>query len=180
MRILVDMDAVIVDFGKGFELAWRQLYPSLNIEIHGRDSFYIAQHEPYETQVKVFKTINSAGFFESLEPIEGAKQALNLLHEMGHEVCIVTSPGLNYKHAPSEKFAWVKKHYSEYFLKGLTITNSKYLVNGDILIDDKPVVKSEDLASWEHVLFDCSYNRNSDKKRLNWDNYLDVINSIKV
>ncbi|MCT7149596.1 hypothetical protein M1196_23400, partial [Salmonella enterica subsp. enterica serovar Oranienburg] len=61
----------------------------------------------------------------------------------------------------------------------MIITTDKTLVRGDILIDDKPVISGElpeystgtnHARSWEHVIFDQSYNRHITNRRriLDW------------
>jgi len=52
----------------------------------------------------------------------------------------------------------------------------KTLIIGDILIDDKPEIKGISTPNWEHIIFDQPYNKNiTNKKRINWDNFKEVL-----
>jgi len=53
------------------------------------------------------------------------------------------------------------------------------MIRGDILIDDNPKILHEDKASWEHVLYDKSYNKDiKDKRRLTWQNWHEVLTEL--
>merc|ERR1711924_319884 len=54
-------------------------------------------------------------------------------------------------------------YHAEGFFAGLP--SDKTLVRGDLLIDDKPRVGGQErLPSWEHVVFDAPYNRDTAHK----------------
>ncbi len=95
---------------------------------------------------------------------------------MGHKVFILTSPGVSFPYAPSEKYRWVSKHFGNRMLEWLIMTPAKPIVHGDILIDDRPEILFEDMADWEHVLYDKSYNQDiATKRRLTWENWREVL-----
>ena len=177
MIILIDMDEVISDFEGGLRDIWEQKYPHTPLFKGGvRDTFYIGSGDDQGRSELVFKIIHSEGFFESLKPIQGAKEAIDEMHALGHYVFIVTSPGVSYPNAASEKYRWIEKHFGQYMLERLIITPAKQMVKGDFLIDDRPEFAYADYAEWEHVLYDRSYNKHIDgKRRLQWDTWKEVL-----
>ena len=67
-------------------------------------------------------------------------------------------------------FGWTKK---------IILTKEKAMVRGDILIDDKPKIKNEDKALWEHIFYDKPYNREIEgKRRLTWKNWKQILTEL--
>ncbi|MDO8264840.1 MAG: 5'-3'-deoxyribonucleotidase, partial [Candidatus Parcubacteria bacterium] len=61
--------------------------------------------------------------------------------------------------------------------KRIILSRDKTLIRGNFLIDDRPEIKGSSIPEWEHIIFDCSYNRNvTNKKRLTWENWREVLN----
>lgn len=175
LRILVDMDQVLCDFESSFLEKYQQKYPNEQfIPLNDRSTFYIAdQYEKLGKGVadKARSIWNAEGFFLALPPIEGAIEAVKEMSKMEDvDVFICTSPLTFYKYCLQEKFQWVEKHLGEDWINRLVITKDKTVVNGDVLIDDRPRIwGSCDPPSWKQVLFSTPYNRSIDlqgRKRL--------------
>jgi len=77
------------------------------------------------------------GFFENLEPIDGAIDAFKQLSEKYDCYFLSTAPWSNIN-APSEKRVWVEKHLGDYAFKKLILSHNKGLLKGEFLIDDRP------------------------------------------
>ena len=170
------MDGVITDFEARLQQVWDEKHPDQPMNFLGRKTFYAGSDEDTSIGEQVQKIIHEPGFFAALEPIEGALEAMYTMIDDGHDVFIVTSAGISYPSAASEKYLWVEQHLHKSFLAHLIITPSKFTIEGDILIDDKPEVYREEEATWEHVLYDASYNRQvKGKRRLTWSNWQDVV-----
>lgn len=178
MRILVDMDGVIVDFEKRFFDRWRFLHPEKPyIDLRTRTLFYIKDEYPKEYREFVKAIQEEQGFFENMEPIPGGIEALHEMKEQGHQVFICTSPLTKYENCVGEKFAWVDKHLGRKWVPRVVLTSDKTIVQGDVLIDDRPeIVGVEKHPAWEHILYDQSYNRNVEgRRRLTWENWKEVL-----
>lgn len=91
------------------------------------------------------------GFFENLEPIDGAVEAFKQLSQYYDCHFLTTAPWSN-TNAGSEKRIWVEKHLGEYAFKKLTTTHHKGLLKGDYLIDDRIANGVEDFEG-EHIHF---------------------------
>ena len=178
MRILIDLDDTIADFQGRLAQLYNENNPNKPFDVAKRKDFYLGRGDTEHLVDDTWHLMRGIGFFLSLDPIKGAVEAVNHLQNK-HEVYIVTSAGTTFPLAPTEKYQWVEREFGIKMLNNLVITRAKYLVDGDILIDDKPFHEDEDKASWQHVVFDQPYNRHLKNTRLNWSNYPDVINSLK-
>ena len=100
-----------------------------------------------------------AVFFSSLEPVEGARDALISLQHSGAEVMICSSVPWGSQTGASEKIWWVRKFLGRRFTERVILTNDKTVVGGTILVDDKPVVTGlRKHPTWQQVYFDRPYN----------------------
>lgn len=179
MRILVDMDGVLSDFDGEFLKRWRERYPDkFYVPIKDRRTFYVKEQYPDELKPLAAEIIRQPGFFRDMMPIDGGKDALEEMKSMGHEVFICTSPLSTYKNCVLEKFEWVDRMLGSNWVNNIILTKDKTLVKADYLIDDKPKITGvENTPSWEHILYDCTYNRDVNKRRLTWENWKDVLDS---
>jgi len=177
MIILVDMDDVLVEFEKKIIELIIERYPEKkDLFKEERSNFKLT--EEYPEFKELIKEIESQkGLTENLEPVKGSEKALKEMRKLGHEVFICTSPLTNYKNNVSEKYKWVEKNFGEEWTKKIILTKDKTLIKGDILIDDNPEINGLKEPEWEQVIFDRPYNRHiKNKKRLNWDNWKEVLN----
>lgn len=77
------------------------------------------------------------GFFQKLEPIVGAVEALQWLRvQHGVEVFILTAPSVHNPLCYTEKRLWVEEHLGFEWVHQLIISPHKGLFKGDYLIDD--------------------------------------------
>ena len=76
------------------------------------------------------------GFFTSLEPIKDAIEVVNCMRER-FDVYILTRPSVFNPLCYTEKRIWVENNFDLEFCKKLIICYDKFLLKGDILIDDK-------------------------------------------
>lgn len=181
-RVLVDMDGVLADFDKRLVELWRQKWPNDPAEkILERETFEIADMQDFTDNVdeKLKEIYLAKGFYESLKPIMNGlgSIALKQMVSFGHEVYILTSAGSKAMYAPTEKFIWVRDNMGPEWVSKVIVSKDKHVVDGDILIDDKPNPNGEEKgAKWEHVIYDQSFNRSVDgKRRITWENWKDVL-----
>lgn len=177
MRILVDMDGVIVDFEKGFLEKWKKVHLDKPfIPLEERTVCKVKDQYAPELRQLVSGIYHAPGFFRELEPVPGSLEALTAMQELGIEVFICSSPLSEYRNCVLEKFEWVDQHLGKEWVKKVVLTKDKTLVRADVLVDDNPVIKGIDTPCWEHVLYDQPYNRtNTDKRRLTWKTWRSVL-----
>lgn len=138
MRILVDMDGVVVD-----------LMPAWVADLNRRSDYRPGEagfktpaeitrwaiHEffPALGRAEVYAPLSDYDFMRNLSPVADAPETLKALHEAGHEIVIVTSC----KHAQRAKRDWLEEHLPWLDRdKKLVITGGKELIPGDVFIDD--------------------------------------------
>ena len=177
MRILVDMDGVIADFDGEFLKRWQERHPDKPyVPFEERKSFYVRDSYPDILKPLVTEILLEPSFFRDMMPMNGAKEALLEMEQMGHEVFICTSPLSTYQNCVLEKYEWVEKFLGTGWVSRIILTKDKTLVRGDILIDDKPEITGvESTPSWEHIVYDRPYNRDVKKRRLTWENWKEVL-----
>jgi len=178
--ILVDMDDVLAQFEKAFLERWRDLYPQLPyVPLDQRAVFSIEKQYAAEHRDKIHGIIRAPGFFLGLEPVPGGLEAMRRMSDAGHSVFICTSPVSDCVTCPMEKTEWVFRHLGPDFVKRLILSGDKSMVRGDFLIDDRPDADTAGVMMpiWEHVLFDCPYNRQvAGKRRLtDWPDWPRVL-----
>lgn len=108
------------------------------------------------------------GFCSMIPPYAGAREGVDALREVA-DVYAVTAPMWSSPTWQGERTEWLVKHFA-FDRKDVVSTHAKYLVAGDVLVDDKP----ETVAKWRQwgritgrghtglgVLWDRPYNRNT-------------------
>ncbi|WP_066800682.1 5' nucleotidase, NT5C type [Moraxella oblonga] len=166
MLILIDQDNVLANFDKGMVDCFCKQFPHLPLNKE-RTKFYWA--DDYPEYANYFSQIyTTKGFFEHLEPMNGAIDAIKALLAFGHDVRICTSPISDYRHCVNEKFIWVEKHLGFDWTKRLILTKDKSWVRGDILIDDKPIITGSLTPTWTHWHYLHSYNAHLPNKKVVW------------
>ena len=179
--ILVDMDGVLADFDSGFIAIWKERHPNKPyIPADQRTTFYSTDQYPLRHRPLVWNIMRESGFFTKLPPIEGAIKGVKDLARSGFEVFFCSSPLIPNRTSASDKYSWIGKHFGRKWLSKLILAPDKTLVDGAILIDDRPEIKGVRKPTWEHVLYDQPYNREvKERRRLSWANWRDVLLPLK-
>jgi 5'-nucleotidase len=177
MLILIDQDGPLADFETGFLDIWREKYPDeFYIPVDQRTAFYIRDQYPEKFKKQIDEIYNAPGFYRNLPPTPGCVEALTNMIELGFDVRICTAPLSRYENCVLEKYQWVEKHLGREFTRRIILTKDKTIVRGNYLIDDKPSIEGSHTPEWEHIIFDCSYNRERiENKRLNWSNWREIL-----
>jgi 5'-nucleotidase len=177
MLILIDQDGVLADFENAFVAAWRQAHPDIPpVEFEDRRSFHILDDYAPELRARAEALYTAPGFIRNLPPVAGALDAVRELADLGLDVRICSSPLRQYENCVAEKYHWVERHLGRDWTQRLILTRDKTLVQGDILIDDRPRIEGALRPRWRHIVYDAPYNREiTDRPRLSWSNWRDVL-----
>lgn len=179
MLILLDQDGVLADFEHAFLDAWRIRYPDIPpVEFENRKSFHILEDYPPELRSRAEAIYTAPGFIRNLPPVPGAIEAARELIELGMDVRICSSPLHQYENCVAEKYHWVERQFGREWTQRLILTRDKTLIQGDILIDDRPDIEGAMRPRWRHIVYDAPYNRQiADRPRLSWSNWRNVLGS---
>lgn len=154
--VYIDMDGVIVDFGKAIK-DWFEKHPHLE--------------ERYKTHPDHIQ-----GLFRIAPPIKGAVEAIKKLHNSGkYELFIATSAPWGNPQSLTDKRFWLEDYFDNIFHKRLFTTHRKDLLMGDYLIDDR---LKNGAGEFKGKLLRFGYdweNNNSPNEYPDWDSILDYL-----
>lgn len=136
LRVVLDADAILADFMGGL---WEAIYKDCGVEgdtalVTGWDKIDAGLARPLPLGRKAADYFLAPGFFLGLKPLPGAITAVKALLADGHEVVVATTPCS--PHSASEKIQWFAKHFPFLDQKNIFIGHKKYMIQGDVLVDD--------------------------------------------
>lgn len=132
MKVLIDMDGIIVDlWGPWFGHYEARTGEAIPIESVTAWDLPGVQHRDV-----LFKMLSEPGFYQGLPAYPGAVEGVRKLVDAGDEVYILSAaPSVT---SWSEKAWWVENHLPFVKQKNIILTHAKELVHGDVLFDDGP------------------------------------------
>lgn len=160
LRVLVDMDGVIANWGKQWDLVLDKFWPESRVPRHAEQTTFDlkAGLDAYDRDV-VNMVMDHPNFYRDIEPMPGAADALNAMLDLGYIVHVCSTPWLSNRTCLQDKAEWLDRHIGPGWSRRAIFTSDKTVVGGDILIDDKPQITGSVQPTWEHVIFDQPYNR---------------------
>jgi len=153
--IYIDMDGVLVNFNKSIKDFFIK-YPYLE--------------ERYKTNPDHIQ-----GLFRNCEPIDGAIDAVNKLHESGkYDLFIATSAPWGNPMSAMDKRFWIEDHFGNLFHKKMFVTHRKDLLLGDYLIDDR-IKNGAGEFSGELLQFGVNWENGKEGAYPTWKSILDYL-----
>lgn len=157
MRILVDMDGILVDL----LTKWLRVYNEENdclLRHEDIKTFDVHRYVAIKPSA-MYDIIKRPGFFDDLEPHDGAIDALHQLKSMGHDVIICSSPAG--PDSARAKYEWVERHLG-WNRRRVVLQHDKWNQAGDLIIDDKPSTLEEFGRQGRYTItIDHPYNRDA-------------------
>lgn len=181
MLILVDMDGVLADHENKLIQRYRERFPDAPYpRLEDRTTWELTDGYPADKHDAVWEIFSGEGFFADLDPMPGAIEAFRDMAADGHDLVICSAPLVRSRWCESEKRHWIEQHLGTGTARDLVLTHDKTLVQGDVLIDDKPAIVGRRIPTWRHVLVDQGYNRDVELPRIarDWSNWRDVLGRI--
>ena len=174
MKILIDMDEVVVDLLGKWGDAYNKLYNDCVTHKYLFRDWDC--HNRAKCGNKIYDIIKQPGFFEDLPAKEGAIEYIRSMEDP----YLITSCSKCGEIAKG-KFIWVEKYMPFFDRDNLIITNKKSMVAGDVLIDDRE--KHLFYHPCKHKLLMDSYHNQhcTDYKRVyNWKEIMDELSMLQV
>lgn len=124
---------------------------------------YIRQKK-IEPEIKYPQSVPN--FFENLEPLPGAIEAVNKLRQDSRfDVYVLSAPSTRNPLSYTEKRIWIEKHFDYNFAERLILSSNKALLKGDLLIDDYESGKGQENFEGNLIVF-------GSKSYPDWDSVL--------
>lgn len=160
--VLVDMDGVLADF----ETPNNRIVETFGARvISERSDFYYADSYRQNTRLleMIYLENRRCGFFREFPVVDGALEGWQRILDAGFRPRVCSSPLENHETVVAEKKAWLKEYFAPYFgdwvVDSAIFSRDKSGYNACAMIDDRPTLRNSEAARWQHVVFDCSYNR---------------------
>lgn len=146
LTILLDVDDVTAQFRKRFfEIANEEMGTNYTIDDLSMD--WDCDHLLFtseESRSRVWNVVFSRGFAETLELTPGVGDVIESLASR-HEVVFLTHQCEKSETWVVDRTRWIEKHFGVVLASRTVFTSQKYLVDGDIFVDDRP----HHLTSWQ-------------------------------
>lgn len=157
MRVAIDVDDVVLELMD----SWLEVYNEKTGTAFSKDQMlnWDLTKNGLDTTAYDILSQHAEKIYSRVYPIEGAQQAVRLIHNSGYEVVYITAAvakTLDAKVDALERFGFLRKGRT--IDDRLIVTGRKNLIDADILIDDKP----ENIIRWPYprkgILFTQPWN----------------------
>ena len=160
MIILVDMDDTIEHLLVPW-LDWLNARYGKNVRESDVVSWDMRVAYPDLTLDEIFEVLDEDAFWETVPPIDGAREGLEYLIERGHRIYIVTSTPVRSVRAKMERVLF--RYFPFLNWNQVIITSNKQMLKADVMIDDG--YHNLVGGAYRKILVDAPYNRGFDEKK---------------
>ena len=154
MRVLVDMDEVLVDL-LGYICDVYNSETGNNLSKENFHCWNLNGCLPLWSKERLDRFFKEDNVFHKLKPINKAVVGFKHLIE-NFDTYIVSSA---YPETAHGKSLWLSKYFPEFDQRRVFYCNKKYMVDGDVLIDDGPHNIEDFRKKGKVIIFDMPYNR---------------------
>ena len=181
MTILVDMDDTIEQLLKALVKRANERFHR-NATLDDVTDWSIVCAYPGIEKQQILDFMREPDFWEDVEPVPGAAEALKHFMDEGHEVYIVTATESEHVAGKMERVLF--RYFPFLSWKQVIVTSRKQMIRGDVLIDDG--IHNLEGGAYRKILYTAPYNRDYDAKgngmiRVhNWDEAEQAIAAIEA
>lgn len=181
MTILVDMDDTIEQLLKALVARANERF-CRNASVDDVTDWSIVCAFPGVTKQQILDFMRDADFWDTVEPVPGAAEALKHFMDEGHDVYIVTAT--EHEHVAEKMKGVLFRYFPFVSWDQVIITSRKQLIRGDVLIDDG--IHNLEGGEYRKILVTAPYNKNYDAEangmiRVNgWDEIVRIIDGMAV
>ena len=157
MTILVDMDDVMEQLRKALVNRANKRFHR-NASVDDVTDWSIVCAFPGIAKQQVLDFMREADFWETVEPVPGAAEALRHFLDEGHEVYVVTAT--EYEHVAEKMKGVLFRYFPFLSWDHVIVTGRKQMIRGDVLIDDG--VHNLEGGEYKKILVTAPYNKDYD------------------
>jgi len=178
MTILVDMDDTIEQLLKAWVKRANEKC-GRNVTLDEITGWNVAAPYSGLTRKQIYDVTYEKGFWESVEPMPGAAEALRHFMEEGHEVYIVTATEI--EHVEEKMKGLLFRYFPFISWSQVIITSRKQMIRGDVLIDDG--IHNLEGGEYKKIMFTAPHNRHYDAEAngiirvSSWDEVVRIIDA---
>ena len=179
MTILVDMDDTIEQLLKAWVNRANEKYGRA-VTLDDITEWNVAAPYIGISREEIYGVIYEKGFWESVEPMPGAAEALKHFMEEGHEVYIVTATEI--EHVEEKMKGLLFRYFPFLSWEQVIITSRKQMIRGDVLIDDG--IHNLEGGQYRKIMFTAPHNRMYDAEAngmirvYSWDEVVRIIDGM--
>lgn len=172
MTVLIDIDDTLNDFLQTFTDVYNDKYKD-NLKIEEIKGWNLQDY--VNTTDNVYQLFKTPGLFTRPKPKVHAADFIKSLMKDFDVYLVTDSPkGTNHFEAETAPFSnpvddkrhWVKEHLPFFPIERMIFCSEKWMVNGDILLDDKvETFKRFNEMGRDVLLFEASHNKNFNTNR---------------
>ena len=180
MTILVDMDDTIEQLLAALVKKANERF-NRSATIDEITDWSIVCAYPGLEKRQILELMYEPGFWDTVEPVPGAADALKYLMDKGHQVYVVTAT--EFENVPAKMERVLFRYFPFLSRDQVIITGNKQMIRGDVLIDDG--IHNLEGGEYRKILFTAPYNKDYDAEANgmirvhNWDEILRVINEME-
>ncbi len=180
MTILVDLDDTM-------EMLLKALVKRANEQFHRNASvddvtdWSIVCAFPGIEKKQILDFMREPDFWETVEPVPGAAEALKHFMDEGHQVYIVTATEPEHVAGKMERVLF--RYFPFLSWDQVIVTTRKQMIRGDVLIDDG--VHNLEGGAYNKILVTAPYNRDYDAEANgmirvhSWDEIVEIIDRME-
>jgi 5'-nucleotidase len=162
------MDSIVVNLEKDWFGRYNKDYND-DLTIERVTEWHTHKFTKPECGVKLYDYLREEGLYRNLEPLAGAVEALRRIHDLKYVSgkpaynIFYLSAGTTSPQIPKEKQEWSNVHTPFIDSKHMISCFHKFLVRGDIFIDDSPInIRKYRKHNPETAIFTIDYPYNRD------------------
>ena len=180
MTILVDMDDTIEQLLAALVRTANERFRR-SVTVDEITDWTIVCAYPGLEKRQILELMYEPGFWDTVEPVPGAADALKYLMDEGHQVYIVTAT--EFENVPAKMERVLFRYFPFLSRDQVIITGNKQMIRGDVLIDDG--IHNLEGGEYRKILFTAPYNKDYDAEANgmirvhNWDEILRVIDEME-
>ena len=158
-------------------IAWLNQKHGTNTKKEDIDCWDFAKPFPTLTEEEVYAPLYDDAFWDTVKPMDNARETMEALIAMGHEIYIVTSSVHETISAKMTKVLF--KYFPFLDWNHVIVAQKKQMIKGDILIDDG--VHNLEGGEYTKILMTAQHNKNYDADANgmirvdNWRDIYDVV-----